>query len=89
MTTPWLTDAEIDELCDPLTQPAAMVRFLNREYKLTVTRKHNGRPLVMREHFDAVMGGLPADKRKRARPEQHQLRQPDAAGLVLAFQRRG
>lgn len=87
MTTPWLTDAEIDELCDPLTQTAAMARFLQRQYKLTVTRKHNGRPLVMRDHFEAVMGGLPTDKGKRAKPARPPA-QPDAAGLTLAFSRK-
>jgi hypothetical protein len=88
MTSPWLTDAEVDELCDPLTQDAAKVRYMRKVLKLTVARKRNGRALVMRAHFEEVMAGLPTDKRKRAKAEQP-ARQPDAAGLVLAFSRRG
>jgi hypothetical protein len=50
-----LSDKEIDEICAGYRQSAAMVRFL-RGMGLTVRRKPNGRPLVNRAHYDAVMG---------------------------------
>jgi hypothetical protein len=53
----WLTDTEIDELCAPLTQPAAQVRFLRAELGLYVETKRNGRALVLKSHFEAVMSG--------------------------------
>ena len=50
-----LTDAEIDSICAGLTQNAAKVRYLER-MGLVVRKKPNGRPLVNRAHYDAVMG---------------------------------
>jgi hypothetical protein len=41
------TDAEVDAMCDGLTQPAAMIRYL-RGLGLRVDRKPNGRPLAWR-----------------------------------------
>lgn len=43
----YYTDAEVAELCDGLTQPAAMVRYL-RSIGLRVDRKPNGKPLAWR-----------------------------------------
>lgn len=50
-----LTDREIDNICHPLTQNAAKVRFL-LAMKLNVRRAADGRPLVNRAHYDAVTG---------------------------------
>jgi hypothetical protein len=58
---PDLTDSEIDEICAGLKQGYAKVRFLER-LGLTVRRKPNGRPLVNRAHYNAVMGGGTSDK---------------------------
>lgn len=52
---PDLTEAEIAEICAGLKQPAAQIRFLER-LGLSVRRKPNGRPLVNRAHYNAVMG---------------------------------
>lgn len=49
-----LSDAEIDAICAGLVQNAAKVRHLQR-LGLTVRQKPNGRPLVNRAHYDAVM----------------------------------
>lgn len=54
----YLTDAEIADLCAPLTQPAAQVRHL-RALGLTVTKKPSGRPVVIRSHAEAVLSGRP------------------------------
>jgi hypothetical protein len=50
-----LTDAEIDDMCDGLTQNHAKVRYLT-SLGLKVDRKPNGRPLVSRSHYEAVRG---------------------------------
>ena len=50
-----LTDSEIDNICDGYVQNAAKVRFL-RNLGLTVRIKPNGKPLVNRNHYDAVLG---------------------------------
>lgn len=90
MTTPWLTDAEVDDLCDPLVQPAAQIRYLRAE-GLTVGVKPNGRARVMRSNVEEVFGGLPAAKGKRSSsaPRTRPACQPDAAGLVLVYNRKG
>ncbi|BBE51174.1 hypothetical protein OYT1_ch1627 [Ferriphaselus amnicola] len=73
---PWLSQAEIDDLCAPLTQYAAQLRFI-RGLGLTVRTKPNGAPLLMRAHFEEVM--TPAKKSK------HTKCQPNSAGLRLAY----
>jgi hypothetical protein len=86
--TPWLTDAEIDDLCAGLVQNAAKLRYLRDDLKLKVATKPNGRPLLHREHYDQVMCGLPTDRRKRVQPAARPPAQPNAAGLKLAFSRK-
>lgn len=79
--TPHLTDTEINAICDGLTQPAAMIRYL-REAGFTVLVKPNGRPLISREHFHTIMAGnCPPHPAKAAA-------QPNISGLVLHFQKR-
>lgn len=51
-----LPDPEIDAICAGLVQNAAKVRYL-RSMGLTVRQKPNGKPLVNRAHYDAVMLG--------------------------------
>lgn len=54
--TPFLSDAEIDELCAPLVMPAAQVRYLRNVLALHVQTKPNGRALVMRSEIERVLG---------------------------------
>lgn len=49
-----LTDAEVDDICAGYTSNAAKLRHL-RSMGLTVYTKPNGRPLVARANYDAVM----------------------------------
>jgi hypothetical protein len=79
MSADYYTDAEVAELCEGLTQPAAMVRYL-RSLGLKVDRKPNGKPLAWRPLANAPQaqnGPAPAGL--------------NSAGLVLKFQggRRG
>lgn len=78
--THWLTPAEIDDLCEPLTQHAAQIRHL-KKLGLTVKVKPSGAPLILRSHFESVM--QPAKKRIPTKTA------PDSKGLLLAFSRTG
>lgn len=53
---PDLTDEEINDICRPLKQGAAQVRYLRKNLKLRVERRPDGRPLVNRQHYNAVRG---------------------------------
>lgn len=67
--TPWLSPDEIDDLCAPLKQHAAQIRFI-RGLGITVREKPNGAPLVMRAHFEEKMN--PAGKsRPREKPQPY------------------
>lgn len=69
MPFPWYTDNEIDDLCAGLINSASKIRYL-RALGLHVERKPNGRPLVMREHAEAVLSGRVHDP---APIEQHKV----------------
>ncbi len=75
--TPWLAQSEIDDLCEPLKQHAAQIRYI-RSLGITVTPKPSGAPLVIRSHFDEVMN--PAGKKKKPAKTE-----PNRAGLQLIF----
>ena len=75
--TPWLSQSEIDDLCEPLKQSAAQLRFI-RGLGITVRKKPNGAPLVMRVHFEETMN--PAGKK---RPPVKCT--PNSTGLRLAY----
>lgn len=65
-----LTDTEIDSICDGYVQNSAKIRFL-RSMGLTVRAKPNGRPLVNRAHYDAIMG---CGANRQAENSNHQPR---------------
>lgn len=62
VATPYLSDSELLHICKPLTQPAAMIRYLKRE-GFHVKRRPDGWPLLSRTNYDAIMMGhaIPAD----------------------------
>ncbi len=55
---PDLTDEEIRQICHPLRQPAAQIRFL-ADLGVHAARRRDGRPLVSRAHYIAVRGEHP------------------------------
>ena len=79
---PYLSQEEIDEICDPLKNPAAQIRYLLRE-GILVTRKPNGRPLVMRSELERVKGAG-----RFAQPAQNgpSRGQPNQAALLQLLQ---
>ncbi len=89
MTIPFLSDAEVAELCAPLTNGAAQVRYLQR-IGLAVQRKPNGKPLLMRSELERVLGA----GRMAQHPDasaQRAGREPDLGALLRVIQggRRG
>lgn len=82
MSTPCLSDDELLEICKPLTQPAAMIRYLKRE-GFHVKRRPNGWPLVSRAHYEAVMMGTAVD----ATPDK--AAGPNVQALLDRFRPRG
>lgn len=84
---PWLTDQEVDDLCDGLTQNAAKIRYIRDVLKLPVTVKPNGRPLVPRWSCQHLLGGAPAELETVASPATH-ANQPNEQALLLAMSRR-
>lgn len=81
MTFPWYTDEEVDHLCEPLTQEAAKAKFLRKEYGLHVTRRRNGKVLLMRAHAEAVLGGDLA-KRLTGGELKRVHNEPDEGALI-------
>lgn len=77
--SPFLSQAEIDEACHPLKQPAAQVRHL-AALGIPVKRKPGGQALVLRQHLDAALAGQPHPT--------HQPQQPNAAAVIDFFTRR-
>lgn len=82
---PWYSDQEVDDLCTGLKNNAAKIRHLH-SLGLTVSRKPNGRPLVMRSHAEIVLSGM---KAAQAAIESAAVtsRQPNRAGLLLQFKK--
>lgn len=72
--TPYLRADEIAEICAPLTQPAAQVRYLV-SLGLLVKRKPNGAPLVARAEFERAMVGRQAESAKTSEPNRTALLQ--------------
>lgn len=86
--TPWLSDAEIRDLCDGLTQPAAQCRYLQDRLGLAVSRKPNGRPLVLRSAIERTLGPSQSANAAQASPAPRDRAQPNAEALQLVFARR-
>lgn len=83
---PHLTEDEINDLCKPLIQPAAQVRFLRDKLHLQVDRKPGGQPLVWRTNLEAVKGQTaPTGKSKPSMGAEPDM----AAALALLSQRKG
>lgn len=82
-TLPWYSDQEVDSLCEGLTLNAAKIRHL-KSLGLTVAKKPNGRPLVMRSHAERVLSGMKTIELENEGP-QPTVRGPNRTGLILQF----
>jgi hypothetical protein len=86
---PYLTDDEVANMCAPLEQSGAQLRYL-RGLGLHVERKPNGRPLLMRSELERVLGAgrmMPANDGAG----RTAAREPDLGALLQVIQggRRG
>lgn len=76
--TPYLSDAEVAGMCSPLTQPAAVRRFL-KSLGVPYLIRPDGRPIVARRAVDeALYGSKPSGTAGRPKG-------PDAAALAAVF----
>ncbi|XXQ53868.1 hypothetical protein ACA040_002550 [Xenophilus aerolatus] len=83
----FLTDAEVDAMCEGLAMNAAKARHL-RSMGLVVNVKPNGRPLIVRSHAEAVMSGR-AEADAAAQPQEAEpAPAANTAGIVALFGRR-
>lgn len=87
---PWLSDAEVNDLCEPLTQAAAQCRYMKDVLQLPVKRKPNGRPLVLRSSVEGMAAHPQAAGAAEGRKEADagDRPQPNVAGLVMKFSRK-
>jgi len=81
-TLPYLTDAEIAGICDPLTMPSAQARHL-RALGMLVKAKPNGKPLVARSEFERVVGA------GRYAPANDSHQGPNVVALSAHLEQRG
>lgn len=79
---PYLTDNEVNQICDGLKQAAAQVRYL-RQMGLIVKTKPNGRPLISRVNFIEVMRGAASG------PTSLPAASPNELALRAMFNMRG
>lgn len=80
--TPYLSDAEVAGMCSPLTQPAAVRRFLKRCGVPFIIRP-DGRPIVARRAVDEALYGSTKHAGTAGRPKG-----PDAAALAAVFSKK-
>lgn len=59
MSLPWLSAAELTDLCKPLTQPAAQCRFLREEFGIEAKRRPDGSLIVMRAQLEPSVPDAP------------------------------
>ena len=78
MTTPFLTQSEINDIVAPLTRCDAVRRWFTQN-GYTFKIKPNGMPLVSRSHFELVTGGGLLDAAQKA-TEASQT--PDISALL-------
>lgn len=86
MTSPFLNDSEILDICRPLAQPAAMVRRL-KDMGFLVKTRPNGWPLISRVNFAIVMNG---EGNPRNTPSQEpETNGPNVQALLDRFKTKG
>ena len=89
MTSMFLTDAEIDAICDGLgaNSHAAKCKRL-AAMGLIVNRKPNGRPLVVRSHAEAVLSGRADLDAAAQAPANAAPTTGDRAAVIALFSRK-
>ncbi|MBU3595114.1 DUF4224 domain-containing protein [Polynucleobacter sp. 86C-FISCH] len=87
MTSAYLHQEEIDEMCEPLRNGAAQIRYL-RAQGFTVLVKPSGKPLMLRAHRDEVLRGInTATLQKDSMSEVCSANTTNREALILAFRK--
>lgn len=80
--TPFLTDDEVAMLCTPLTQPAAIRRFLTR-LGVPFRIRPDGRPIVSRRQADDLFSSPPGGSTAAQKETE-----PNRAAIMARFSKR-
>jgi hypothetical protein len=80
---PFLSDVEVDAICEPLKRPAAQRKYLAEVLKLAVHQKPNGRALVARSEFERVIGAA-----RFGQPANSPLNAPNVVGMLAHLAQR-
>lgn len=87
MPSPYLHQQEIDEMCEPLINGAAQIRYLKQQ-GFIVLAKPNGKALLLRAHRDEVLRGIAMINEPMMRPSKIMgLAQTNKEALILAFRK--
>lgn len=86
MTSQYLHQEEINEMCEPLVNGAAQIRYL-RQQGFTVMVKPSGKALILRAHRDEVLRGINtiSEQINSAKEVVHPKTNREA--LILAFRK--
>lgn len=87
MPSPYLHQEEINEMCEPLVNGAAQIRFL-RQQGFTVLSKPNGKALLLRAHRDEVLRGISTSRETTAQTANlGNDSKTNREALILAFRK--
>lgn len=84
MTSQYLHQEEINEMCEPLVNGAAQIRYL-RQQGFTVMVKPSGKALILRAHRDEVLRGINAISEQINTVGQPAQPKTNREALILAF----
>lgn len=79
---PFLTDDEVAMLCKPLTQPAAIRRFLTK-LGVPFQIRPDGRPIVSRRQADDLFSSAPGGSTAMQKETE-----PNRAAMMARFSKR-
>ena len=80
---PFLSDIEVDAICEPLKRPAAQRKYLADVLKLSVHQKPNGRALIARSEFERVIGA-----ERFGQPKTDPQHAPNVLGMMAHLAQR-
>lgn len=84
MTSPYLHQEEINEMCEPLVNGAAQIRYL-RQQGFIVMVKPSGKALILRAHRDEVLRGINAISEQLDAANHPNQPKTNREALILAF----
>jgi hypothetical protein len=86
MTSPYLPQEEINEMCEPLKSGVAQIRHL-RQQGFTVMVKPSGKALVLKAHRDEVLCGINTASKQPHTASNMNRPKANKEALILAFRK--